>query len=189
MVEAMAAVEPRRFTVQEYQRMGQTGILGEDDRVELIDGQIVRMTPIGPPHAGTVMALNALFSRLAGDSAVVSVQSPLVIGDFSEPEPDLVLVKPPLARYREAHPGPEDVLLVVEVAHTSGRYDREVKAPLYARAGIPEYWIVDVALGVVEMYRSPSGDRYARVIQMGPDDRVAASALPGVELSVSEILG
>lgn len=188
-METMAAVEQRLFTVEEYQRMGETGILGEDDRVELIEGRIVRMTPIGIPHTGAVKELLGLFSELAGARAVLSVQDPVVLGELSEPQPDVVLLKPPRATYRRRHPRPEDVLLLIEVADTSAAYDRDVKAPLYARAGIPEYWIVDVGRDVIEVFRSSSGDRYASVEERRPGDRISPEALPEVELAVSEILG
>jgi Uma2 family endonuclease len=185
----MAVVEPRRFTVEEYQRMGETGILTREDRVELIDGQIVRMTPIGPPHSGTVMALHQMLASLLGDRAVLSVQAPVILNDFSEPQPDVVLLKPPLGTYRQRHPDPDDVLLLVEVADTSGAYDRRVKLPLYAQAGISEYWIVDVKRRIVDVHRSPHGDGYALVEEVSPGAGLSPEAFPDIELQVSEILG
>jgi Uma2 family endonuclease len=187
-VEAMA-VQPYRFTVEEYQRMGETGILTREDRVELIDGQIVRMTPIGPPHSGTVMALHQMLASLLGDRAVLSVQSPVILSDFSEPEPDVVLLKPPLGTYRQRHPNPDDVLLLIEVADTSGAYDRRVKLPLYAEAGISEYWIVDLERNLIGVHRSPAGNRYVSVEPLALGDRVSPEAFPDIELEVSEILG
>jgi len=118
-----------RFTVEEYHRMGQAGILSEDDRVELIEGEIVEMAPVGSRHAACVKRLNALLSRRAGGRALVSVQDPIRLGEHSEPQPDLALLKPREDFYAAAHPGPEDVLLVIEVAETSLEYDREVKLP------------------------------------------------------------
>ncbi len=188
-MQTMAAVELRRFTVEEYQRMGETGILREDDRVELIDGQVVKMTPIGPPHAGTVTALNRLLARAIGDRAVLNVQNPVVLSGFSEPQPDLTLLMPPEETYRRRHPEPRDVLLLIEVSDTSGPYDRGVKLALYAESGIPEYWIVDVARNVIEIYRSPSGDHYAPVEEHRPGDLLSPEALPGIEIAVSEVLG
>jgi Uma2 family endonuclease len=188
-VEAMAAVEPHRFTVEEYERMGQVGILGKADRVELIDGQIVQMTPIGPPHNGTVITLTRLLLSAVGERAVVSAQGPTVLDDFSEPQPDFALLKPPEDAYRRRHPRPEDVLLLIEVADTSARFDRKVKLPLYAIAGIREYWIVDINQSAIEAYRSPAGDRYASVETLRSGDRIAPLTIPDVELSVSEILG
>ncbi len=188
-MDTMAAVEPYRFTVEEYERMGQVGILGEDDRVELIDGQIVQMTPIGVPHAGTVGALSIMFTRAIGDRAIVWAQNPIELGEFSEPQPDLMLLRPPLATYRRRHPLPKDVHLLVEVADTSGPLDRGVKLSLYAQAGVPEYWIVDLEKNVVEVHRSPSGDRYASVERLAPGNHVSPKAFPDVELEVSEILG
>ena len=189
MSEAMAIVEPHRFTVEEFQRMGETGILTREDRVELIDGQIVRMTPIGPPHAGTVSALLMMLGPVIGDRAVLSAQSPLILDDFSEPEPDLALLKPSVDTYRQRHPRPDDVLLLIEVADTSGAYDRRVKIPLYAQAGISEYWIVDVNRRLVEVRRSPRGDGYASVEELAPGARLSPEAFPDIELEVSGILG
>lgn len=188
-METMAAVEQRRFTVEEYERMGETGILGENDRVELIDGRIVRMTPIGIAHAATVTQLSRLFSELASDRAVVYAQNPIVLGDFSEPEPDVVLLRPPFATYRRRRPRAKDVLLLVEVADTSGLYDRTFKLPLYAASGIAEYWIVDLARQIVEVHRSPEGGRYASVEELRAVDRVSPGAFPDLNMAVSEILG
>lgn len=188
-METMAAVELHRFTVKEYHRMGEVGILGEDERVELTDGQVVKMSPIGVPHAGAVRRLNRFLVTAVGDRAVVSVQLPVVLGEFSEPQPHLGLLKPPESVYDSRHPEPGDVLLLIEISDTSGPYDRGVKLPLYAQSGIPEYWIVDVGRGVIEVYRSPSGDGYASVEERGPGDRVSPGALPDVEVAVSDVLG
>ncbi len=189
MVDTMAAVQPHRFTVEDYQRMGDVGILGQGERVELIDGQIVRMTPIGVPHAGTVKALLGMFASVVGDRAVLSIQDPVILDDFSEPQPDVVLLKPPRETYRGRHPRPTDVLLLVEVADTSGPYDRGVKLSLYAQAGVHEYWIVDLERQRIEVYRSPEGDAYASVQELRPGSRVSPTAFADVDLSVSEILG
>lgn len=169
--------------------MGAAGIIDEDERVELLDGQIVQMTPIGVPHTGTVKAFNAIFSVLVPDRAVLSVQDPVILGDFSEPQPDFMLLKPPLDVYRRRIPGPDDVLLLVEVADTSGPRDRGVKLSLYAQAGIPEYWIVDLEKNLIEVHRSAAGDRYVSVEPRAPGDRISPEAFPDIELDVSEILG
>jgi Uma2 family endonuclease len=185
----MAVRQPYRFTVEDYHRMAEAGILGEDDRVELIEGEIVEMPPIGSPHGGTVKALIHLFSRAVGDRALVSAQDPVRLSDISEPQPDLMLLRPRPDFYRNAHPTPADVLLLIEVADTSVAYDRSKKLPLYARAGIPEYWLVDLERGVLEVYRSPAGDGYAEVHELGAGARVAPASLPDAELDVGEILG
>lgn len=169
--------------------MGRAGIFGEDHRLELIEGQIIEMTPIGPPHAGTVNALIALFSRALGERVTISAQNPAVLSDITEPQPDLMLLRPREDSYRRAHPRPEDVFLVVEVADSSGYFDRKVKGPLYARAGIPEYWIVDVQRNMVEVHRSPSDAGYTEVEELTSAGRISPSAFPDMELDVSEILG
>jgi Uma2 family endonuclease len=149
----------RLFTVAEYHKMAEAGILSEDDRVELLEGEIVAMSPIGSRHAGLVNRLNRLFSQRAGDQVVVSVQNPVRLGGYSEPQPDLALLRPRADFYTSSHPGPEDVLLAVEVAETSAAVDREVKVPLYARFGVPEVWLVDLAGGPRWRY---SGSRLRR---------------------------
>ena len=178
-----------RFTVDEYQRMGQAGVFHEDDRVELIDGQVVEMSPIGPRHAACVDRLNRQLSQRVSDRAIVRVQNPVVLGRHAAPQPDVALLHPPIERYAEAHPETPDIILVIEVADTSGDYDRAVKIPLYARAGIPEAWLVDLAAGIIEVFRQPQADRYGekRVVRGG--DTVTPLRLAGVTVRVSDILG
>src|SRR5919108_6402376 len=144
----------RRFTVEEYHRMAEVGIFQPDERVELIEGEIVKMAPIGPRHAGCVINLNRLFVTRLGDRAVVSPGNPVVIEPRSEPQPDLLLLRPRAVSYSREHATPEDVLLAVEVADTTARFDRIVKARLYARARISEYWLVDVNEASVDVFRS-----------------------------------
>src|SRR6184192_4545534 len=134
----------RRFSVDEYDRMGRAGVFHEDDRMELLDGQIVEMSPIGPGHAGCVRALTSLLTRLVAGRALVSVQNPVRLGEHSEPQPDVALLVPRADAYRTAHPQPKDVLLVIEVADASLEHDRDVKVPLYAAAGVPEVWLVNL---------------------------------------------
>jgi Uma2 family endonuclease len=137
---AMALQLPRRrFTVEDYYKMAEAGILTEDDRVELLDGEIVQMSPIGPRHANAVDRANRAFSRRVGDAAVVRVQNPIRLSSRSEPQPDLALLRPRAGGYGRAHPGPKDVLLVLEIADMLVAIDRRVKLPLYARAGVPQY--------------------------------------------------
>jgi Uma2 family endonuclease len=179
----------RRFTVDEYYRMGEAGILHEDDRVELIEGEIVQMSPIGSRHAACVKRLNGLFSRQIGQTAIViGVQDPIHLGEYSEPQPDITLLRPRPDFYVSAHPGPADILLVVEVADTSVEYDRGVKIPLYARAGIREYWIVDLAGESVEVYRDPSPEGYRQARQLRRSERIAPEAFPDVEIAIDDIL-
>ena len=147
---------PRRLlTVDEYHRMGEAGILTEDDRVELIEGELVAMAPIGSEHIAATNSLNRLLVLAVGDHGIVSVGNPVRLNRHSEPQPDFSILKP-RDDYRKTLPRPEDTMLAVEVANTSLDYDRKVKLALYARSGIPEVWIVNLAANEVEVYRSPS---------------------------------
>jgi Uma2 family endonuclease len=186
----ITALRPRRrFNVEDYYRMAEAGILGEDDRVELIEGEIVEMPPIGPAHGGGVTYLNYAFPRLVGGDAILSVQNPVRLSDLSEPVPDLMLLRPRPDFYRESHPGPDDVLLLIEVADRTAAFDRRVKLPLYARAGIREYWIVDLGAGLVEVHREAGPKGYAERTEFRPGDSVAPAAFPDAVLSVGDILG
>jgi Uma2 family endonuclease len=184
-----ADVPRRRFTIDEYHRMGEAGVLGEDDRVELLDGAIVQMSPIGSPHAGCVDRLTALFTRRLRGHAIVRVQNPIVLDRYSEPQPDLALLAPRADFYSAAHPRPRDVLLAVEVMDASRGCDRTLKLPLYARAGLREIWLVDLARQAVEVYRrrAPRGYRARERLVRG--QALAPLAFPRVRLRVSELLG
>ena len=179
----------RRFTVDEYQRMGQVGILGEDDRLELLEGEIVEMAPIGSRHQAAVDRLTRLFSDRVADAAMVRVQGPVDLGGDSEPQPDVILLRRRDDFYQFAHPGPDDVLLLVEVSDTSTEYDREVKLPLYARHGIAEVWLVGLGAEAIEVYRSPTDQGYQQVSKSVRGQGLSPEALPGLELAVKDILG
>ncbi len=179
----------RRFTVSEYHRMGQAGILGEDDRLELLEGEIVEMAPIGSRHQAVVDRLTSLFFNRVGDAAVVRVQGPVRLGEHSEPEPDLLLLRRRADYYASAHPGPEDVLLLVEVSDTSAEYDREVKLPLYARYSISEVWLVGLEAGTIGVYRVPTAEGYQEVSQAGRDQGIYPVAFPQLEWAVGDIIG
>ena len=179
----------RRFTVHEYHRMGQAGILGEDDRLELLEGEIVEMAPIGSRHQSVVDRLTRLFSNRVEDAAVVRVQGPVRLGEDSEPQPDLLLLAPRGDYYASAHPGPEDVLLLVEVSDTSTEYDGEVKVPLYARYGITEVWLVGLDAGTIEVYRAPTEQGYRGVSQVTRGQVLSPEAFSDLELAVEEIIG
>lgn len=179
----------RLFTVDDYHKMGTVGILSEDDRVELIEGEIVEMTPIGSRHAGCVNRLNKLFSERMGRHAILSVQNPICLGERSEPQPDLALLRARADYYASAHPEPGDILLVVEVAETSTDYDREVKVALYSRAGIPETWLVDLESELVEVYRNPCSKGYSEIQRAVRGRGLAPQAFPDVEFAVDDILG
>lgn len=182
-------VARRLLTVAEYHRMGEVGILTEGDRVELIEGELVAMLPIGSDHSGMVNALNRMLVMAVGERGVVAVQNPVILDDHSEPQPDFAVLRFRDDHYRRATPRPEDVLLIVEIANSSLNYDRAVKRPLYARRGIPELWIVNVAGQEVEVCRNPVGDRYETVSRAGRGDVLELSLLPGVTISVDALLG
>jgi len=182
-------VVKRLFTVDEYYQMARAGILCEDDRVELIEGEVVAMTPIGRRHAACVNRLNRLLSRQVGEHAIVSIQNPVRLSEYSEPQPDLVLLQPRPDFYAQAHPGPEAILLVVEVAETSAESDRNIKVPLYARAGVLETWLVDLAEECIEVYRKPSPRGYGEILRTWRGEDISPQTLPGVSLSVDAILG
>jgi Uma2 family endonuclease len=178
----------RRITVDEYHRRIETGSLGEDDRVELIGGAIVAMTPQGPAHALAIQNLTRLVAQGLSADLALRPQLPLTLPDDSEPEPDLAVVRLEDARSREHHP--RTALLVVEVAGDSLRLDREMKAALYARAGVPEYWIVNLAESTVEVHRDPdpaTGAYRARVV-ISPEGTLAAMSVPGLRINVADIL-
>jgi Uma2 family endonuclease len=149
------------ISVDAFHRMGETGILGPGDRVELIDGEIIDMSPIGVLHAALVDALVRHFGRSAGQSVFIRCQNPLRLDDLSEPEPDIAILRPRADFYTTSHPGPADVLLVIEVSDTSLAYDLGTKVPLYARHGIPEVWVIDAATRMTRVFRDLAGGRVA----------------------------
>lgn len=179
----------RRFSLDEYHRMGEAGILREDDRVELIQGEVVQMTPIGSRHAACVARLNHLLLKAARDRAVVWVQSPIGVPPHSEPQQDLALLRPRDDFYAAGHPEPRDVLLAIEVADTSLDFDRSVKLPLYAEAGIHEVWLVDLPGEAVEVHRVPEGRRYRQVQRMRRDQHVDSQVFPDLRVTVEQVLG
>jgi Uma2 family endonuclease len=187
-VLATVEVQRRRFTVEEYYRMGEVGILGPEDRVELIEGEIVQMSPISILHGTCVAARTEALKRSLGERALLSAQNPVRLPRATEPQPDVVLLRPPLSQYWARRPQPENVLLLVEVADTSYRYDRYVKVPLYARAGVPEAWIVDLNHDVVEVFRAPSPTGYASMQRMERGGTVTALTFADVVIAVAEIL-
>jgi Uma2 family endonuclease len=180
----------RLFTVEEYHRMAEVGILKPHDRVELIRGEIVEMSPIGRRHAAFVDNLTELLvTRLSG-RAIVSVQNPVVVAADSEPQPDLKLLRRrrPVP-YKDAEATAADVLLLIEVAETSLRYDRTVKLALYAEAGVPEYWVVDASAEAIEVYRGPAPDGYREVTRVIGEGTVSPAAFLDARLTLAEIFG
>ena len=183
-----ARVSRRQFSVAEYYCMGETGILRPDERTELIHGEIIVMPPIGPGHAEGNSRAERTFHRRLGDRAVVRGQSPVRLPDDTEPEPDVVLARPRPEGYRAAHPRPEDILLVVEVCDTTLQYDREVKLPLYARAGIAETWLMNLPDDRIEVYRDPAPEGYRTITFVPHDGVVTPLAFPDITLPCAELL-
>jgi Uma2 family endonuclease len=180
----------RRFTVEEYHRMGEAGILAEDSRIELIAGDIVVREPVGARHAGTVDRLNRLWTSRLGDRAIVRVQNPVQFPkEDTELQPDVMLLHPRDDFYTTSHPLAADVLLLIEVADTTLRLDRRVKIPLYARVGIREVWLVDLTSARVEMYRTAQGDRYLDVTVVERGQRLGPLAFSDVTVAVGDLIG
>ncbi|MEM9919751.1 MAG: Uma2 family endonuclease [Bacteroidota bacterium] len=168
----------KSFTVQEYHQLAEIGILKESDRVELLYGDIITMSPIKSAHAGMVNLLNRLLIRKLLDEAIVTCQNPIELDKYSQPEPDLAIVKVRADDYSSQHPGPEDVYLVIEVADSSLEKDRQVKGPLYAKAGIPEYWIINLSDRQIEIHREPKDGAYCFQQTVLEGGRVESSSVP-----------
>jgi len=187
-LERPLAPTRHRIDVDAYYRMAEAGILTDPHRVELIDGEIFDMAAVGSPHAAVTNRLARLFSRaLRDDVALVSVQSPLRLDAYNEPEPDLMLLRPRADGYRAGHPGAADVLLLVEVSESSLAYDRSTKLPLYAKSGVLEVWIVDLTSDAVEVYREPKAGAYAARERLA-DGALAPTLVAGVTIDVAELL-
>lgn len=189
LIDDEILVRRRRFTVDEYYRMAEAGVLHEDDRVELIDGEVISMSPIGIRHGAAVDRLNELLVLRVTPRATVKVQNPLRIDQHSEPQPDLVVARRREDFYAAGHPRPEDTLLVIEVGDSSARFDRVVKAPIYARSGVPEVWLVDLGADEVRVLRAPSDDGYADVLVRRRGETVRPAAFPDLVLLVEDVLG
>ena len=179
----------RQFTVKEYHQMPQAGILKEDERVELIRGEIIKMSPIGRHHAACVNRLVRVFTRELGLRVIVAPQNPVELDDYSEPEPDIALLEPRSDFYESGHPKPGDIFLIVEVGDSTIRGDREVKIPLYAEDNIIEVWLVDINEQCLEVYRQPTSSGYRQVQKLGRGQSLSIQRLPGVNILVDEILG
>ena len=169
--------------------MSEAGLFQEDDRIELIDGEIIEMSPIGTSHAACVKRLNYLLASVLGQRAIVSIQDPVKTGDHSEPPPDVALLRFREDFYAEAHPEAKDIFLAVEVADSSTGYDREIKIPLYARSRIAQAVLVDLPAETIEVYSRPVKGRYRNVLMLKRGDTMRLQNLPGIELAVDQILG
>lgn len=168
--------------------MGGAGIFSEDDRVELIEGEILQMSLIGSRHAASVNRLNTKFNNLLGNRAVVSVQNPILLNDFSEPQPDIAILAWREDFYANALPTATEVLLVIEVADTTVAYDRDVKLPSYARARIAEAWLVDLSAETVEVHSEPVNGAYRKVVSYRRSDALAPAKFPDISIEIASIL-
>jgi Uma2 family endonuclease len=183
---APSVITKRLFDVDDYHRMADAGILAEDDRVELIDGEILAMTPIGPRHSASVDRATRALVTAVGERAIVRVQGSVRLDRFREPQPDFVLLRPQADFYASRLPGPSDVLLIIEVAESSLDYDRDVKARVYAESAVPEYWLVDLDGRSVSCYAEPRDGAYQR--QHGAGQAIAPESLPECAITVATLL-
>lgn len=189
------AVSRHRLTVSDFRRMGEVGILGPDDRVELIAGEIIDMSPIGSLHAALVDRVAGVFHQQCGPRAIVRVQNPLALDETSQPQPDIAVLRPRADFYAAAHPRPADVLLVIEVADTTLPFDLDVKVPLYAAAEIPEAWVIEAASRRTYVFRQPAGGCYVERHVIEPDREVSCGgdlngreAVAGITLAMGRLL-
>jgi Uma2 family endonuclease len=188
-IESSSSIHLKYWTVQEYHLMSDLGILDPNERTELIAGQIVVMTAKGTPHVLTLRILANVLENALGDRSVfVSTQDPIRLDNFSEPEPDLAIVKGTILDYAEHHPVPEDIYLVIEVADSTLKQDCEVKDQLYARSNIPEYWVVDIKNRQVRIFRDPTQTGYGSQLMLTETHSVSPLAFPEIALSIASIL-
>lgn len=189
------AIPRHRLTVADFRRMGEVGILGPDDRVELIAGEIIDMSPIGSLHAALVARLASVLVQRVGETAIVWTQNPLALDDTSQPQPDVAVLRPRADFYAAAHPGPADALLVIEVADATLSFDLDVKVPLYAVSGIPEVWVIEAESRRAHVFRRPDGGRYAERHVVEADGEVSCGgdlagceAVAGVRLTLGKLV-
>jgi Uma2 family endonuclease len=178
----------RRFTISEYYQMAEVGILTPSDRVELINGEIISMSPIGKRHAACVDRIARLCFERFGESVIVRVQNPILLNNLSEPQPDITLLQPRSDFYASGHPQPVDIFLIVEVADSSINYDQEVKIPLYSASGITEVWLVDLNQNILQVYQQPTATGYQMIQSFQPEDSLSPLAFPEINVRVDEII-
>jgi Uma2 family endonuclease len=186
----MATVNPTKHltNLDEWQRMGEANIFPLNSHIELIDGEILEMAPIGFNHAGHINRLVKLLTKLIPDEVITSVQNPLQLGDLSEPEPDFMLLKPNADYYSSRHPVANDVLLLIEVADSSFKFDQTHKLRLYALHNVPEYWLLNLNNSCLEVYRKPHGEVYAEKTTLYSGDSITLSQLPDISIQIADIL-
>ena len=188
-MSAEAEVATYRFSIEEFNKLGEAGIFDEDDRVELLDGEIIVMSPIGSQHAGISMRLHWTLQRRLGDRVLVNGQNPAVLDDFSEPLPDITLLKPKSDFYTSAHPRPEDIFLLIEVSDSTLRYDRGRKLRKYAERKLTEVWVVHVKQGVIEQFREPIAGEYSLSETLERSQKISLAAFPEIEFLVEDLIG
>lgn len=189
MQRSMAINTPkRRFSVEEYHRLALSGILKEEDKVELVQGEIVEMSPIGPKHASTVTRIVRLLTEIFRDQYLISPQNPIQLGLDSEPEPDIVILKEKADFYATRHPKAEEVVFIIEVADSTLQYDKEVKLALYAQSGIAEYWIVDLQAHQLMIHSFPDGNTYQQLKCFQSGEDVFSTLLPNT-IALVDVMG
>jgi Uma2 family endonuclease len=175
------------LTTAHFHQMAATNILAEHEHVELIEGELFAMAPIGSEHSGKTRRLNKMFSQLVGQLALVDVQNPIILGEYSEPQPDVVLLKPREDFYEQTTPQAEDVLLVIEIADSTLKYDQQVKIPLYAHYGIPEVWLINIPQQRLEIYLHPTPTGYQQISYPQLEDKISPLLLPGMVIEVARL--
>jgi Uma2 family endonuclease len=184
---APLTVSRRLLTVEEYHKIGRAGVLGEDDRIELIDGEMIKMAPIGSRHVAKLNRFARFLYRSVGEEAIISIQNPIVLPPHNEPQPDIALLKPRSDDYETKLPGVEDVLLLIEIADTTMAYDRDAKIPIYARQGIAEVWLLDVQTQSLSIFLDPGPKGYRRLLTPGRSDTITPSLLPNVKIQLTDL--
>jgi Uma2 family endonuclease len=188
MNSVITPVRKHLTDIHEWRKLGEANIFPPESRIELIEGEIFEMAPIGFNHAGHLKSINKLFTKLVPDNLFTSVQDPLLLGDLSEPEPDFMLLKPDANGYKTRHPVADDVLLLIEVSDSSLNFDQNQKLRLYAVHNIPEYWLLNLNDNCLEVYRKPNGEVYAEKMTLYIGDKITLSQLSDVSIQISDIL-
>ncbi|HLO85156.1 MAG TPA: Uma2 family endonuclease [Nostocaceae cyanobacterium] len=179
----------RRFTVEQYHQIHEAGILTENDRVELINGEILEIAAIGKLHAAYVDCISNLLYASLGRKVIVRVQNPIIVSNLSEPQPDITIVQFSSDFYRSGLPQPNDILLLIEIAGSSIEYDRDVKIPLYAESGILEVWLVDINQQIIEVYRQPTPTGYTEIKTLNRGEKLSIQSFPEISLNLNDIFG
>lgn len=184
---AVYAPAAKQITIDLYQQMGEKGLLTREDRVQLIEGEILEMPPIGPRHGSVTGRLAKWLYRAVGDAAIIRLDNPVNLGEYSQPQPDLMLLQPRADDYVASHPRPDDVLLLVEVSDSTLELDKGRKLELYARFAVREYWVIDVNSRSIEVYSDPAGSEFQSAVEYRSEDTIAPRALPQVRTAVKEL--